>query len=66
MEANLDAQGLNGSKGALAQMAGRVTEQATVMSFVDVFVLLTMVFAGLAVMALLMKPPPKGTKAPAH
>jgi DHA2 family multidrug resistance protein len=66
MEANLDAQGLNGSKAALAQMAGRVTEQATVMSFVDVFVLLTAVFVGLAVMALLMKPPPKGVKAPAH
>ncbi|GHG93458.1 DHA2 family efflux MFS transporter permease subunit [Pseudodonghicola xiamenensis] len=66
MQANLEVQGISGEQGALAQMAGRITAQATVMSFVDVFLLLTVIFCGLAVMALAMKPPAKGAKAPAH
>ena len=57
MAANLTAQGVDGERGALSQMAGRVTQQATVMSFIDVFTLLTLLFAGLAVLALAMKPP---------
>ncbi|OCX60549.1 MFS transporter [Thioclava sp. SK-1] len=66
MAANLNATGLDGTTGALSQMAGRVAAQATVMSFIDVFVLLTFLFCGLAVMALAMKPPKPGGKAPAH
>lgn len=66
LAANLQAQGLDGDKGALAQMAGRVLQQATVMSFIDVFMLITFLFAGLSVMALAMKPPRAGAGAGAH
>lgn len=59
MQRNLASHGLP-VDGALAQMAGRVTQQATIMSFIDVFTLLTMLFVGLAVMALAMKPPARG------
>lgn len=57
---NLDARGLDGQAGALAQMAGRVQGQAAVMSFIDVFLLISAVFAALALGALLMRPPAKG------
>ncbi|SLN43870.1 Multidrug export protein EmrB [Aquimixticola soesokkakensis] len=66
LAANLTAHGLDGSVGALSQIAGRVKQQAYVMSFIDVFVLITGLFVGLAVMALLMKAPPKGAKVDAH
>ncbi|WP_226626751.1 DHA2 family efflux MFS transporter permease subunit [Alloyangia pacifica] len=66
MGQNLAAQGIDGDKGALQQMAGRIAEQATVMSFIDVFLLITVLFAGLAIMALAMKPPAKGAGAAAH
>lgn len=56
MRQNLASHGLP-PDGALAQMAARVAGQATVMSFIDVFTLLTALFAGLALMALAMKPP---------
>ncbi|MDN5787972.1 DHA2 family efflux MFS transporter permease subunit, partial [Pseudorhodobacter sp.] len=45
MAGNLAARGLDGQTGALMQMAGRVRAQATVMSFVDVFLLITSLFA---------------------
>ncbi|MDO6586787.1 DHA2 family efflux MFS transporter permease subunit [Salipiger sp. 1_MG-2023] len=57
MAANLTAQGLDGPRGALSQMVARVAQQATVMSFIDVFTLITALFVGLAVLALAMKPP---------
>ncbi|HVG49090.1 MAG TPA: DHA2 family efflux MFS transporter permease subunit, partial [Rubellimicrobium sp.] len=57
MAANLRAQGIDGQAGALAQMAGRLHGQAAVMSFIDIFVLITVLFAGLAATALLMKKP---------
>lgn len=66
MAANLSAQGLDGAQGALEQLAQRVAGQAVVMSFIDVFLLLTLLFVGLAVMALAMKPPARGAKPPAH
>ena len=66
MAATLSAQGLDGAQGALAQLAQRVAGQAVVMSFIDVFLLLTLLFVGLAVMALAMKPPARGAKPPAH
>ncbi len=59
MSRNLAARGLNGQTGALAQMAARVRGQATVMSFMDVFLLITVLFAALALGALLMRPPAK-------
>ncbi|TNC72013.1 DHA2 family efflux MFS transporter permease subunit [Rubellimicrobium roseum] len=67
MAANLTAQGLDGATGALAQMAGRLQGQAAVMSFIDVFLLITVLFAGLAATALLMrKPAANGAGAAAH
>ncbi|MEB8386958.1 DHA2 family efflux MFS transporter permease subunit [Rhodobacteraceae bacterium KMM 6894] len=66
MAANLSARGLDGSTGALQQMAGRVLAQATVMSFIDVFVLITGLFASLAFAALLMKPPAGRASPEAH
>lgn len=57
LAANLEAHGINGDTGALAQLASRVTQQAAVMSFVDVFTLLTTLFVGLAVLAVAMRPP---------
>ncbi|EEB82839.1 DHA2 family efflux MFS transporter permease subunit [Roseobacter sp. GAI101] len=66
MAANLTARGLDGETGALMQMAGRLRGQAAVMSFIDVFVLITLLFAGLAFCAVLMKTPPKGAAVSAH
>ena len=56
MRQNLASHGLP-PDGALVQMVGKVARQATIMSFIDVFTLLTMLFVGLALMALAMKPP---------
>ncbi|SFJ69976.1 DHA2 family efflux MFS transporter permease subunit [Celeribacter neptunius] len=66
MAANLQAQGVDGKTGALAQLAGRVAQQATVMSFIDVFTLITALFAGLAVLALAMRPPRAGAGGAGH
>ncbi len=66
MARNLTAHGLNGQTAALAQMAGRLREQATVMSFIDVFVLITALFAMLATTALLMRKPAPGAGGAAH
>ncbi|AJE45443.1 DHA2 family efflux MFS transporter permease subunit [Celeribacter indicus] len=66
MARNLTAQGVEGQAGALAQMAGRLQQQATVMSFADVFYLLAMLFALLAAAALLMKTPPADKEVAAH
>ncbi|MBP1806020.1 DHA2 family efflux MFS transporter permease subunit [Rubellimicrobium aerolatum] len=66
MAANLNAQGIDGTTGALAQMAQRLQGQAAVMSFIDVFVLITVLFGGLALTALLMKKPVMAGQASAH
>lgn len=66
MALNLSLQGHDGDTGALAQMAHRLTGQAAVMSFIDVFLIITALFATLAIAALLMKAPPKNTKVEAH
>jgi MFS transporter, DHA2 family, multidrug resistance protein len=58
MAANLQAQGLDGQTGALKQLAGRVMGQASVMSFIDIFLLIAVLFGGLAITALLMRKPP--------
>ncbi|AVW89790.1 DHA2 family efflux MFS transporter permease subunit [Celeribacter baekdonensis] len=66
MAANLTARGYDGQAGALVQMAGRLKTQATVMSFIDIFVLISVLFAGLALAALLMRKPGKGVSGAAH
>ena len=59
MAAGLSARGLDGATGAIAQMAQRLRGQAAVMSLIDVFLLISCLFAGLAAAALLMKAPPR-------
>jgi len=67
LERALTAQGLDGHRGALMQMMGQITQQATVMSFIDVFTILAALFASLAVLILaLKKPAPRGGPASAH
>jgi len=58
MGQNLAAHGLDSTTGAIAQMAGKIRLQAQVLSFLDVFYLLTVLFASLAVFAVLMRKPP--------
>ncbi|MER5170402.1 DHA2 family efflux MFS transporter permease subunit [Thioclava sp. GXIMD2076] len=65
--ANIYSQsGLDGTTAALSQLAARVQGQAHVMAFIDTFVVLTFLFASLALMALAMKPPKAQGKPPAH
>jgi DHA2 family multidrug resistance protein len=64
MARNLTAQGLDGQTGALAQMAARLQGQAAVMSFIDVFMIIAVIFATLALGAVLMRPPAKSKAAP--
>lgn len=62
MASNLNAAGLDGSTGAIRQMVNLVTQQAVVMSFSDVFLILTALF-GLMVLgvAMIEKPSPQIT-----
>ncbi|WP_406720969.1 DHA2 family efflux MFS transporter permease subunit [Thioclava litoralis] len=60
------SSGMDGTTAALSQLAARVSAQAHVMAFIDTFVVLTCLFAGLAAMALAMKPPQAQGKPPAH
>jgi len=57
MARNLAGRGFDGTTGVIFQMAGRVHQQADVMSFIDVFYLLTILFVSLAVFAVLMRKP---------
>lgn len=66
MARNLSMQGYDGQAGALMQMSQRLMGQAAVMSFIDVFVIITALFSTLAIGALLMKAPPKNVKVEAH
>ncbi|MCX8996885.1 DHA2 family efflux MFS transporter permease subunit [Rhizobiaceae bacterium BDR2-2] len=55
--ANYDAHGLDGASVALGKLAGVVSQQATVMAFSDVFLLLTALFIGLSLMTVMVKRP---------
>ncbi len=54
-----NSYGLDGATAAISTMSGIVHKQATVMSFIDVFYLLTFLFASLALFAMLMRKPPE-------
>jgi len=58
MTANLANHGLDGTPAALRQLVGMVRRQASVLSFIDVFQLLTLLFVSLAVLTMLMRRPP--------
>jgi MFS transporter, DHA2 family, multidrug resistance protein len=71
MLANLTARfadfGSNAQAMALKQLSLMVRREATVMSFADVFLLLTIVFVGLAALSIVMKrPAPPTTAAAGH
>ncbi|WP_330999035.1 DHA2 family efflux MFS transporter permease subunit [Mangrovicoccus algicola] len=68
LEANNAAHGLDAHRAAISQLQGIVTGQAVVMSFIDVFLLFTLLFLALAGLVLfLQKPAPQGGgAAPAH
>jgi DHA2 family multidrug resistance protein len=61
MASNLNTYGLDGATGAIRQMVQLVTKQAVVMSFSDVFLILTVLFALMILgVAAIEKPAPQG------
>jgi DHA2 family multidrug resistance protein len=63
LTAKYDASGMDGSQIAIKKIAGMVHQQAYMQSFIDVFTLLTILFAALVLMALMLakpKPAPTG------
>ncbi len=58
MTRNFESHGLDGPTAALSNLSNMVHQQAMLMSFMDVFYLLTMLFASLAVFAVMMRKPP--------
>ena len=61
MQSNLSTYGLDAATGAIRQMVQMVTKQAVVMSFSDVFLLLTVLFTAMILgVALIEKPAPQG------
>jgi DHA2 family multidrug resistance protein len=57
LTATFDASGFDGSTVAIKKIAGIVHQQATVLSFIDVFTLLTMLFATLVLLTMLLRKP---------
>ncbi|MCA1969608.1 MAG: DHA2 family efflux MFS transporter permease subunit [Rhizobium sp.] len=55
--ANYDAYGLDGTAVALRKLSGVITQQSWMLSFIDVFMGLTVLFFGLVFLALLIKKP---------
>ena len=66
MAALMNAHGLDGSMTALSQMAQIVNREASVMSFVDVFLFLTVLFAALVLLSVFIQKPATGVKVEAH
>ena len=62
----ISAQIADGDAAALKQLALMVRRQANVLSFADVFLVLTLMFAAMALLALLMRKPPAATMAAGH
>ena len=57
LTAKFNAAGMDGANIALMKLSGMVRQQATLMSFIDVFMILTMLFVSLAFFATMMKKP---------
>jgi DHA2 family multidrug resistance protein len=62
----LSAQIADGDLAALKQLSLIVRRQASVLAFADVFVVLTALFAGMALLAVFMKKPVDGVQAAGH
>ncbi|MGO4450805.1 DHA2 family efflux MFS transporter permease subunit [Phyllobacterium sp. TAF24] len=57
MTKNFQSHGIDGQTAALSRISAMVHQQATLMSFMDVFYILTMLFATLALFAVMMRKP---------
>ncbi|PDT47768.1 DHA2 family efflux MFS transporter permease subunit [Sinorhizobium fredii] len=57
MTANFDAYGLDGATAAVKQLAAMVQQQAVIMSFIDVFLILTALFLAMILGVLMIKKP---------
>ncbi|MEF0862317.1 DHA2 family efflux MFS transporter permease subunit [Rhizobium sp. BR 318] len=69
MTANFDANGLDGAQAALKQLVNMAEQQAVIMAFGDVFLMLTVLFLAMIVGVLMLsKPnaPPKGAGGGGH
>ena len=62
----LSAQIPDGDLAALKQLSLIVRRQASVLAFADVFIVLTVMFAGMALLAVFMKKPVDGVQASGH
>jgi DHA2 family multidrug resistance protein len=61
MAAKFDAYGMDGAAVAIKQMVGLVTKQAMVLSFGDIFLMLTVLFLAMILgIVLIDKPAPQG------
>ncbi|PDT54118.1 MULTISPECIES: DHA2 family efflux MFS transporter permease subunit [Sinorhizobium] len=54
---NFDAYGLDGATAAVKQLAQMVQQQAVILSFIDVFLILTVLFLGMVLGVLMIKKP---------
>ncbi|APG85932.1 DHA2 family efflux MFS transporter permease subunit [Sinorhizobium americanum] len=57
MASNFDAYGLDGATAAVKQLAQMVQQQAVIMSFIDVFLILTVLFLAMVLGVLMIKKP---------
>ncbi|MBD8556425.1 DHA2 family efflux MFS transporter permease subunit [Rhizobium sp. CFBP 8762] len=57
MTANYNSHGLDGARIAVQKLSGMVTQQATILSFIDVFLILTVLFGGLIFATLIVRKP---------
>jgi len=57
LTASFDSHGMDGSTIAIKQISGMVHQQASLLSFMDVFLILTMLFASLVLMTTLLRKP---------
>jgi DHA2 family multidrug resistance protein len=55
--ANYDSYGLDGSRVAIQKLSGIVTQQSWLLSFIDVFAILTVLFASLLLLVMLIAKP---------
>jgi MFS transporter, DHA2 family, multidrug resistance protein len=64
---SFSASGVDGQNAALAQLKRMIMQQASVMTYMDIFAVLTALFLALAAAAMLMrKPPPEASGVSAH
>ncbi len=69
MTATYNGAGMDGSQIAIKKMVGMVTQQAYLLSFMDIFMILTLLFGALVLMTTMLskpKAPPKGAGGGGH